>query len=142
MENHSQFYGCANNCNKFASSWSWKTIKFPLILLLKGTSPCYPYFKRPGGNAPSFHRSPASLKLPMMLLCKGTCAPIAPLSKGRGEVLPSCTSVPAFLVICSVLKYWDQRKWKTLIRGIKSGVAKPALSMSRISKNPSYKETQ
>jgi len=40
-----------------------------------------------------------SLKLPMMLLCKGTCAPVAPPPfKGQGAVSQSCTPVPASLV--------------------------------------------
>ena len=41
-----------------------------MILLWKNIPP----FKRVGEKNTSFHRSPASLKFPMMLLCKGTYA--------------------------------------------------------------------
>jgi len=43
--------------------------------------PCCPSAE---GNTPSFYRSPVSLKLPMMLLCKGTCAPVVPLFERAG----------------------------------------------------------
>jgi len=59
--------------------------------------PRFPLLKGQGEILPLFHRSPASLKLPMMLLCKGTCASVAPPSKGRGAMPPSCTPVPASL---------------------------------------------
>jgi len=45
-------------------------------------------FERARGNTPPFYRSPVSLKLPMMLLCKGTCAPLAPPFKGQGSQCP------------------------------------------------------
>jgi len=35
------------------------------------------------------------MKLLITLLCKGTCIPVAPLSKGRVAVPPECTHVPA-----------------------------------------------
>jgi len=41
-----------------------------------------------GEITPSFVRSPAYLKLPMMLLCKGTCAPVAPPFKGQEGIVP------------------------------------------------------
>jgi len=44
--------------------------------------PCCPSAE---GNTPSFYRSPVSLKLPMMLLCKGTCAPVVPLFERAGR---------------------------------------------------------
>jgi len=47
-----------------------------------------PPFKKAGGNTPSFHRSPASLELPMMLLCKGICAHAAAPFKGQGGSAP------------------------------------------------------
>ena len=69
-----------------------------MILFWKGTSaPIAPLSKEQGQITPSFHRFPASLKLPVMLLCKGTCASVAPLSKGRESLSPSCTPVPTFL---------------------------------------------
>jgi len=52
VENHSEFCGCANSCNKFVSSWSWKTMQFSVILLWNGTSaPVAPFSKR-HGNTP------------------------------------------------------------------------------------------
>ena len=49
IENHSEFYGCANSCNKFVSSWSSKTIKLSVILLWKDTSvPVVPFSKGQG----------------------------------------------------------------------------------------------
>jgi len=33
IENHSEFCECANKCNKFVSSLSWKTIQFFVSLL-------------------------------------------------------------------------------------------------------------
>ena len=41
-------------------------------------------FERARGNPPAFHHSPVSLKLPVMLLCKGICAPVVPPFKGQG----------------------------------------------------------
>jgi len=38
IENHSEFSGCPNSCNRFVSSRSWQTMKLPMILLWKGTS--------------------------------------------------------------------------------------------------------
>ena len=55
-------------------------------------------FERARGNTPVI--SPVSLKLPMMLLCKGTCAPVAPFCKGRGPVPSSCNPVAASLGHC------------------------------------------
>jgi len=58
-----------------------------MILLWKGTSaPVVSHLKGQGEIPPSFHRSPASLKLPMMLLCKGICAPVdIPFQRARGS---------------------------------------------------------
>jgi len=36
----------------------------------------------------------------MILLCKGTCDPVVPLSKIRRAVSLSYTPVPAYLVMC------------------------------------------
>ena len=35
IENHSEFSGCQNSCNKFVTSRSWYTMKLPMILLWK-----------------------------------------------------------------------------------------------------------
>jgi len=59
--------------------------------------PCSPLFKRPGAMHPSFHRSPTSLKLPMIYYVRALVPPFPPRSKGRGEVPPSCIPVPASL---------------------------------------------
>jgi len=51
-------------------------------------SPVPPLLKGQEAIPPLFHRSRASLELPMMLLCKGTCAPMAPPFKGQGDSAP------------------------------------------------------
>jgi len=35
IENHSEFFGCRNSCNKFVSIRSWSTLKLPMMLLWK-----------------------------------------------------------------------------------------------------------
>ena len=50
----------------------------------------------------------------MILLCKDACAPLPPLSKGRGPMPPSCTLVPTSLttlitVICFAPNKNDQK---------------------------------
>jgi len=64
-----------------------------VIVLWKCTSvPVAPLLKGQGAIPPKFHRSLVSLKLPMMLLCKGTCAPAAPHFQRPGRAVPpSCT---------------------------------------------------
>ena len=42
MESHSEFSGCANDCNKFVSSRSWYNIKLRMTLLRKGASGALP----------------------------------------------------------------------------------------------------
>jgi len=70
------------------------------MLLRKGTfviiaplRPCCPSVKMAGAILRLFHRSPASLKLPRMLACKGTCAPVSTPFKGQGGSDP----IPASL---------------------------------------------
>ena len=53
MENHSEFCGCANSCNRFVTSRPWQIMKLPMILLCKGTSA--PIWKD-RGNAPVLRR--------------------------------------------------------------------------------------
>ena len=53
----------------------WKGAYVPVTPLLKGQV----------RNAPLFHRSTASLKLAMMMLCNGQLCPRTPLSKVRGQ---------------------------------------------------------
>jgi len=49
IENHSEFSGCSNSCNKFVSSRTWRTMKLPMILQCKGTSaPVVPFWKGRG----------------------------------------------------------------------------------------------
>ena len=60
--------------------------------------PVAPLVEWQGQITPSSHRSPTSLKLAMMLLCKDTCAPVAPPFQWSGEaVSPSCTPVQTSL---------------------------------------------
>jgi len=60
--------------------------------------PCCSPLKGHGVITPSFYRSPASLKLTIMLLCKGTCSPVSSPFSGQGEAPPSCSPVSASLV--------------------------------------------
>ena len=54
IENHSEFSGCSNSCNKFVSSRTWRTMKLPVILLWKRTSASVaPFWKGRGGNGPA-----------------------------------------------------------------------------------------
>ena len=53
--------------------------------------PCCPLFKTAGGNTlviSTLSGVPGITYDPMMLLCKGTCAPVAPLFKGHGGSAP------------------------------------------------------
>ena len=53
IENHSEVSGWANSCNKFVSNRSCQTMKYPMILLWKGTyTPIAPLLKGQEGNAP------------------------------------------------------------------------------------------
>jgi len=61
------------------------------MLLWKGTFALLPRFKKCRGQMK------ASLKLFIMLFCKGTFVRVAPLSKDRGAVPSSRTPVPASL---------------------------------------------
>jgi len=98
IEKYYGFCGRANSRNKF----------FKLILknhtilcdsvMKRHLCPCCSLVRRAGAILPSFQRSMASLILLMMLLCKGTCAPVPPF-KGQGAVSPSFTSIPASLAI-------------------------------------------
>jgi len=55
--NHFEFSGCANSCNKFVSSRSLSTVKWPVILLWKGTfSPAAPLMKWQEGQFPRHSR--------------------------------------------------------------------------------------
>jgi len=47
------------------------------------------------------------MKLLMISLCKGTCSPVTPLSKGRGAVPPSCTHVPESLTMEMMLHNYN-----------------------------------
>jgi len=61
-----------------------------MIQLRKGTSAAVALFWKGRGKCPwyfiLFHLSLVSLKLPMMLLCKGTCAPVE-LRKGTSAAV-------------------------------------------------------
>ena len=53
-----------------------------MIQLWKGTSaPVAPFSKGQGAMPPSFHRSPASLKLPMMLYVRALVPPLPPFQR-------------------------------------------------------------
>jgi len=53
LENHSEFSGCPNSCNKFVAGPTWQNMKLPMILLWKGTSvPVTPFWKVRGAIPP------------------------------------------------------------------------------------------
>ena len=83
IENHSEFCGWANSCNKFVSSWSWKNTKLSVICLWKRTSTpvAAALSKGQGAIPPSFHRSPVSLKLPWCCYIRSLVPPLPSLPR-------------------------------------------------------------
>jgi len=68
IENHCEFSGCANSCNKFVSSRSWYNMK---LLLWKGiSSPVVPFRKGRGGRHAPTCRSPFMSPVIVCLVAK------------------------------------------------------------------------
>ena len=104
IENHSEFYGCTNSCNKFV--WSYlENIKFSAIPLWKGTSaPVVPFSK---GQGQYFRHFTALWRPWNYLWCcyvRALVSPLLPFSKIRGAVPPSCTPVPASMGGCMCIR--------------------------------------
>ena len=74
IEKHSEFYICANSCNKFVSVRSWQIMKLLMILLLKGNSALVAPFQKAGGLSPSWNPVPASLVYPVLFSYCENCA--------------------------------------------------------------------
>jgi len=91
IENHYEFCGCANSCNKFVSSRPLKNIKLAMILLWKSILS----FKRVGEK---YHLHFTALqRLWNYLWCCYVRAPMPTISKGKGgsaPVMQSRSSLP------------------------------------------------